>query len=114
VICVTDGDSTDGDFAAEARVLARLHTDDGETLLFNLHVDSRFGAESLYPDRADGLDEFGRKLFELSSPFPPHLLDRARSSGLAVSPASRFFAYRAGAESAARFFELGTRPARLS
>jgi len=114
VICVTDGDSTDGDFSRAARVLTNLHTDDGETLLFNLHVDSSAGREILYPDSPDSLDVFGKKLFELSSPFPPHLKARAASSELKVADGSRFFAYRAGSESASRFFELGTRPARIT
>jgi hypothetical protein len=114
VICVTDGDSTDGDFSRPAKVLTSLHTDDGEVLLFNLHVDSRAGTEILYPDSPGSLDAFGKKLFELSSPFPPHLRSRAASSEIRVADGSRFFAYRAGSESASRFFELGTRPARMT
>ncbi|MCX7025335.1 MAG: hypothetical protein NT080_12065 [Spirochaetes bacterium] len=114
VINVSDGHSTDGDPSRAADILRQLHTDDGDCLVYNLHVRSGGGAEVVFPDNARGLDEYGRLLFEMSSPFPPHILDRALSTGFRVGPGSRFFAYGAGAELVTRFFELGTRPTRLA
>ena len=108
VIHVTDGQSTDGDPAEEASILRRLHTDDGECLLFNLHVRSGGGREVVFPDSPAGLDEYGSLLFGMSSSFPPHLEAMARQMGLQVGPTSRFFAYGAGAEIVSRFFRLGT------
>ncbi|MBL8967551.1 MAG: hypothetical protein JNG85_11095, partial [Spirochaetaceae bacterium] len=114
VINVSDGQSTDGDPSRAAGILRRLHTDDGECLVYNLHVRSGGGAEVVFPDRPDRLDQDGKLLFEMSSAFPPHLLERAAQSGFQVGPGSRFFAYGAGAEVVTRFFELGTRPTRLA
>lgn len=113
VINISDGEATDGDPSRAAEVLRSLHTDDGDILLFNLHVGSGGGAEVAYPADDRRLDEHGRLLFSISSRFPPHLLPRARDAGYGVGPDSRFFAYGAGAELATRFLELGTRPANL-
>ncbi|MEI6874883.1 MAG: VWA domain-containing protein, partial [Spirochaetota bacterium] len=114
VISVTDGTSTDGSPVQAADVLRRLHTDDGECLVYNLHVRSGGGREVIFPDSDAGLDEQGRLLFGMSSPIPPHLLERASQAGFAVRRGARFFAYGAGAELVAKFFELGTRPTRLA
>jgi len=113
VINVTDGQSTDGNPSEEASILKRLHTDDGECLLFNLHVRSGGGGEVVFPDSPAGLDEYGRLLFDLSSPFPPHIAETARKLGMRIESGSRFFVYGAGAEIATRFFSLGTRTTAL-
>jgi len=114
VINVSDGEPTDGDPRQAAEVLRRLHTDDGECLVFNLHVSPGGGGEVVFPDSPAGLGEHARRLYDMSSLFPPHLLERARDAGLPVGASSRFFAWGAGADLATRFFELGTRPAKLS
>lgn len=113
IINVSDGEPTDGDPRPIAEVLQRLHTDDGETLVFNLHVSSDKDGEVAFPSDPSCLDEFGRRLFEMSSRFPPHLLARASQSGIPAGADSRFFAYGAGADLATKFLELGTRPAGL-
>lgn len=112
VINVSDGEPTDGDPRPAAEVLGNLHTEDGDILVFNLHVGSG-GGEVAFPSEDSRLDAHGRLLFSMSSRFPPHLLARAAESGFSVGPESRFFAYGAGAELATRFLELGTRPASL-
>ncbi|MBP7263776.1 MAG: hypothetical protein KBB32_06340 [Spirochaetia bacterium] len=112
VINISDGESTDGNPSHAAGILGNLHTDDGDILVFNLHVGSG-SSEIAYPSSDAGLDEHGRLLFSISSRFPPHLLARAGDSGYSVGPESRFFAYGAGAELATRFLELGTRPSSL-
>jgi hypothetical protein len=114
VINISDGEATDGDPLPAAEALRRLHTDDGEALVFNLHVSSRSVGEVVFPESPAALDEHGRRLFTMSSPFPPHLLEKARAGGFTVGPASRFFAWGAGAALATRFLELGTRPTRLA
>ena len=113
VINISDGEPTDGDPRNAASILGNIHTDDGEVLVFNLHVSSSRGGEVTFPSDPSCLDEYGRRLFEMSSRFPPHLLARAKESGFKVGPDSRFFAYGAGAELATRFLELGTRPSGL-
>ena len=114
IINVSDGQSTDGDPSGAASILRQLHTDDGECLVYNLHVSSDGGIESVFPDSAAGLDEHGKLLYSMSSQFPPHLVERAQALRMPVNPASRFFAYGAGAEVVTSFFDLGTRTTRLA
>ena len=114
VINVSDGESTDGDPRRAAELLRKIHTDDGECLVFNLHVGQGGKGEVVFPDSPVGLDEGARRLFDMSSPFPPHLRDQAVAAGFQIGAGSRFFAWGAGAALATRFFELGTRPAKLT
>lgn len=112
VINITDGEPSTGSPEAAAAVLRRLHTNDGEALLFNLHVGGR--GECVFPASERGLSENGQLLYRMSSRFPPHLRERAEESGFRPEPEARFFAYGAGADLATRFLDLGTRPARLA
>jgi len=114
VINVTDGEPTDGSPEDAAAILRRLHTDDGETLLFNLHVAGEGRRETIFPADEREVEPSGRQLFRMSSEFPPHLRDGAEASGFALPEGARFFAYGAGAELATRFLDLGTRPARMA
>lgn len=114
VINITDGEPTDGSPEAASAVLRQIHTNDGEVLLFNLHVAPGGGRELVFPHDEAGLGENGRLLFRMSSTFPPHLRERAGSAGFSPAPDARFFAYGAGAELATRFLDLGTRPAKLA
>jgi hypothetical protein len=117
VINITDGDPTDGSPEEAAEILRKLHTDDGEALLFNLHVgEPGDGSKKnvVFPGTSDGLGEYGKLLYRMSSPFPPHLRDAATAEGFSISPTARFFAYGAEAKLATRFLNLGTRPARIT
>lgn len=114
VIHVTDGASTDGDPSAVADALKQLSTGDGESLLFNLHISTTTGQPVVFPSADSGLDEYGRLLFRLSSPFPDHLVQVARDKGYeSVSSESRFFGYKAGYEAIVDFFDIGTRASNL-
>lgn len=116
VINITDGQPTDGSPEEAAAVLRKLHTNDGETLLFNLHVgDPGDGSTKnvVFPDTSDGLGEYGKLLFRRSSLLPHHLYDTAAAEGFSLSPQARFFAYGAEAKLATRFLNLGTRPGRM-
>ncbi len=114
VILITDGKSTDGNPVEEARILKQLHTSDGETLLFCLHIATHTQGEILFPaELSPRLDEYGQFLFQISSPMPLHIFEQALRFGYPVKEGSRFFAYGAGPERIAHFFDLGTRPAQL-
>lgn len=114
VIAVTDGMSTDGDPSGAANILKQIHTEDGSVLLFNLHIAGDSGSEIVFPDNSRDLDRHGTLLFEMSSPFPPHLMEQAPAFGFSVNTGARFFAYSAGAEITAKFFNLGTRSSRMT
>ncbi|MBN1243418.1 MAG: hypothetical protein JXA15_12020 [Spirochaetales bacterium] len=114
VINVTDGEPTDGSPENAASILRRIHTDDGESLLFNLHVAGEGRRETIFPAEERDVEPSGRQLFRMSSEFPPHLRDGAAASGFVLGEGARFFAYGAGAELATRFLDLGTRPGRMA
>jgi len=114
VIHVTDGASTDGDPEQIAETLKRISTEDGQALLFNLHISTAGGeaiifpaSESVLPDANSGM------LFRMSSPLPPHLVSAAKEKYPAATSESRFFGYKAGHEGIVDFFDIGTRASNL-
>jgi len=114
VIHVTDGASTDGDPSTIADALKQISTNDGECLLFNLHISTAGGEPVLFPESDSNLDEYGRLLFQMSSQFPGHLIDVAKEKGYdSVSSESRFFGYKAGYDVIVDFFDIGTRASNL-
>ncbi len=114
VINITDGEATDGDPRGDAEALSSLGTDDGATLLFNVHLSSAAGAPVELPSRPDALpDEFARLLFDLSSPLTPFMIGRAREVGMAVEEGARGFVFNAQPVQVIQFLDIGTRPANL-
>ncbi len=114
VVHVTDGQSTDGDPEEIAEAIKGISTNDGEVLLFNLHVDTESGDEIVFPSSEDELpDEYSKLLFRMSSMIPSHLVPIAQGMGYDVTEESRFFAYKAGMDFIGHFFEIGTRASQL-
>ena len=113
IIHVTDGASTDGDPSAIADALKQISTNDGECLLFNLHISTSGNERVVFPASNAALDEYGRLLFGMSSAFPAHLIGVAREKGYQISGESRFFGYKAGYEVIVDFFDIGTRASNL-
>ncbi len=85
VLHVTDGESTDGDPEEIATHLTQIRTNDGELLMFNIHVSS-LGADPIrFPSSTSGLpDNYAKLLFRMSSQLPEHLIRFAREKGNAV------------------------------
>jgi len=109
VINITDGEA-DSDFATQADQLRQLGTDDGEVLLFNIHLSSKPGPAVLYCDSDGSLtDEFSKTLFQASSVLPHHICDAAKTEGYNVGPMSRGFAFNADIVEVIKFLEIGTR-----
>lgn len=114
VINITDGEATDGDPRNVAKVLCDMKSNDGNVLLFNLHVSTQTGAAVLYPDDPDGLaDEFAKLLFSMSSELPDYMLSFAQQEGLPALPGSRGFVFNADMVSVINFLDIGTRPSNL-
>jgi hypothetical protein len=111
ILHVTDGESTDGDPQDIADAIRKLHTGDGQALLFNLHVSTQ-GAQEVVFARDDGalIDDYSRMLFRMSSPLPPHLASLAGDKGYAVTDGARGFIFNADPQLIVDFFEIGTRP----
>lgn len=72
IINVTDGMATDGDPAPIAQQLMQIATNDGQALLFNVHITNLSDPETRYPASDFELpnNRYARLLFEISSPIP--------------------------------------------
>ncbi len=114
VLHVTDGESTDGDPEALALQLQRIGTNDGQVLLFNLHVSVNGGDPVKFPTSDAGLgDSYAKLLFRMSSPLPPHLQKAAEEKGIRATMESRGFMFNAETAEIVDFFDIGTRAAQL-
>jgi len=114
VLHVTDGESTDGDPEEIATHLTQIRTNDGESLMFNIHVSS-LGADPIrFPSSTSGLpDNYAKLLFRMSSQLPEHLIRLAREKGNAVGVESRGFMFNAEAPEIVAFLEIGTQASQL-
>jgi hypothetical protein len=110
VINLTDGEATDGNPEVPATRLRNLASDDGNVLLFNVHLSSRSQAPLEYPDDEAGLpDDAARRLFSLSSCLPVPMWTPARQAGIHVTAGTRGFVFNADLASVIRFLDIGTR-----
>ncbi|WP_433672431.1 VWA domain-containing protein [Nocardia sp. CA-136227] len=110
VINVTDGMSTDGVPNQVVERIRNLGTEDGQALVFNLHLSGVQSQPIRFPGTAEGLtDPDALTLFELSSVLPPSMLDAAAAVGYSVAPGSRGFLFNADATTVIDFLDIGTR-----
>jgi hypothetical protein len=110
VINISDGEATDGDPEGPAGRLKNLSSDDGQVLLFNVHLSSRRQQPVEFPDQETSLpDQWARRLFRLSSRLPAPMHPAARQAGLPVSADTRGFVFNADLASVVRFLDIGTR-----
>lgn len=114
VVNITDGEATDGDPLRYAQLLRSFATDDGEVLLFNIHLSEVEDPAIELPDQSSGLpDDYARQLFQMSSLLPFTMRAAAEQEGYAVSLDSRGFIFNADPGALIRFLEIGTRPSNL-
>ncbi|MCC2686171.1 MAG: von Willebrand factor [Paenibacillaceae bacterium] len=116
VIHITDGESTDGDPTSAMEQLRELATDDGNVLLFNLHISSNPNAVSLsFPETADGLpDQYSKMLYEGSSNLTPFMMWVAsQEHEMNLSDGARGFVLNADLTLVVQALDIGTRPANL-
>jgi hypothetical protein len=114
VINITDGEANDGDPTNAAEEIRKLKSNDGEVLLFNLHLSSQRGSQIEYPNSDAGLpDKFAQQLFRMSSPLPEYMMNIAKKEGMNVSEGSRGFVFNADMVALIKFLDIGTRPSAL-
>lgn len=114
VINITDGAATDGDPAATAMALKDLKTEDGQLLLFNIHVSSTPASPTEFPSDESALpDDYARLLFRMSSPLPDYMKSIAMEEGINVGNSPRGFVFNGDMVSVIRFLDIGTRPTSL-
>lgn len=112
VVNITDGQPSDGDPADPAADLRAMGSSDGHVLLFNAHLSDKQRQPVEFPESESGLpDEYARRLFRMSSPLPPKLIEAARAGGTAVGSQARGFVFNADLVAVIRFLDVGTRVA---
>jgi len=110
VLNLTDGEPTDGDPLLDAQSICGLQTQDGNVLLFNLHISSTYAKPILYPVSEAGLpDDAARLLFRMSSIMPPLFVAAAQERRIPAQKGSRGYVFNADAVSIAQFLDIGTR-----
>ncbi|WP_263785237.1 vWA domain-containing protein [Salinibacter grassmerensis] len=116
VLNVTDGEATDGDPLRYAQELRSFATDDGEVLLFNIHLSASEEAPAELPSTTDEVpkdDEYAEVLFQMSSRLPFSMRSAAEQEGYSVTLDTRGFVFNADPVSLVTFLEIGTRPSNL-
>lgn len=114
VLHITDGEANDGDPEAIAEGVKQLHTNDGNVLLFSLHLSPGGGQALAFPrEEADLANNYARMLFRMSSELPKHLLAAAKERRHKLEEGARGFMFNAEAVEIAEFFDIGTRPANM-
>jgi hypothetical protein len=110
VFNITDGEATDGDPEPCAEELKNLASDDGNVVLYNLHISSARRPVISFPDSEQGLpDAHAQTLFRMSSVLPFQVREMAFRGGYKVSANSRGFLFQAEGQDVIQFLELGTR-----
>jgi hypothetical protein len=110
VINITDGESTDGDPRPAAGRLRELGTEDGATLLFNVHLTSGSRDAVAFPATASDLPgSNAAMLFEMSSVLPGSMATAAAAMGYGLKEGAKGFLYNADAAAMVEFLDIGTR-----
>lgn len=116
VIHITDGESTDGDPTGEMQKLTSQSSEDGNVLLFNLHLSDNPKARQLeFPNNSELLpDQYSEMLFKSSSVLTPFMVDVAKNEyKLNVSENSKGFVLNGELAVIITALEIGTRPSNL-
>ena len=116
VVNVTDGEATDGDPLRYAQQLREFATDDGEVLLFNVHLSESEATPVELPSSRDELPsdaEYAETLFQMTSRLPFSMRSAAEQEGYTVTLDTRGFVFNADPSALVTFLEIGTRPSNL-
>ena len=110
VINISDGAATDGNPEGLAGKIMSLATNDGNTLVFNVHLSEVAAMPVQYPDSEDNLpDELAKRLFRMSSVLPEPSRNLASTLDLPVNENSRGFVFNSNMEALVQFLDIGTR-----
>lgn len=110
VFNITDGEASDGDPRVNAHRLRNLSTEDGNLLLFNVHLSGVEEDSVRYPSNPSHLpDEFAAQLFEMSSVLPSVIRERFTDEGYSLDEQSRAFVFNADISDVVQCLDIGTR-----
>ena len=109
VIHLTDGESTEPEFVAEAERLKNLSTADGSLLLFNCHLSHQTTDPIFFPSTEGALpDDYGKDLYRMSSELPNSLRGRAEIRGISAPNGTRGMAFNADSARMLLLINIGT------
>jgi hypothetical protein len=114
IINVSDGMANDGDPIEVARMFSDVSTNDGQALLFNVHVTDINRAPVAYPSDESELpnDRYAKKLFAMSSLIPDSSRLLLQSLlGRPVFPGARGLIFNGDAASVRQMFVFASVPA---
>lgn len=111
VLNITDGAPNQKESAEKAaKALLSTGTSDGNTLLFSCHISESKGEPIEYPNNSDNLpDQYAKWLYQICSPFPPVLAQRAKKFGCRIEEGGKGFVFNGDSKSLFKFFQIGTR-----
>ncbi len=114
IINLTDGIATDGDPTSVAQQIMQVSTNDGNALLFNVHITGINSSPVLYPASESELpnDQYARQLFKISSVIPESSRTLLGSLlGYEVPPGARGMIFNGDASSVRLMFNFVSAPA---
>ena len=113
IIIICDGYFTDGDPEPVAERIKKLRTNDGNVLLFTVHLSGSNASPILFPSRETSVpnlrDGDSKQMFRLASVLPEGSRLQAAGLGFPVDENSRGFVLNADAVALAQFLDIGTR-----
>lgn len=114
LINITDGEPTDGDPEELAEAIKQISTEDGNILVFNVHITKVSYNQILFADSEEKLPgENARMLFRMSNLLTAKMRELALNDGFNVNENSRGYCYNAEIVSLISFLDIGTRAANL-
>lgn len=122
IINVTDGVATTRDTHGDAcrhpgtcdpqawgERMRSLTNQDGNVLLFTIHMSAKGQTPISFPSSPEGLpDDYSRLLFHMSSELPDFMRQRAADLGVPTAPGARGFVRNADMGAVVRALEVGT------
>ena len=114
VINISDGAATDGDPVPIAKDIMNVATQDGDTLMFNVHLSEVSASPIMYPGDEGELPQYdgcALDLFRMSSVLPENSRKQAANLGIPVTDQSRGYVFNSDLSALVQFLEIGTRPA---
>ncbi len=109
VLNLTDGEANDGDPVASARQLTQLRTDDGNVLLFNLHISDNGASPITFPADSSSLPNVYARTSSRCPANCHRTCANTQPNHYDVRDGSRGFVYNSDMGSLVQFLDIGTR-----
>lgn len=112
IINITDGEPTDATIGSLSELIERIRsngTQDGEPIIFNVHISSHNSQSIIFPEKLSELPLEAELLYTLSSHLPESFKSEISDLGsLNTNRPLRAMAYNAGVEDLIRIMNIGS------